>query len=201
MVTIAITGTIGAGKGTVVEYLQTKGWRQYSARQILIQELRKDGLALTRDNMTTKAQELRKRYGPGYIIGELLKHAQEDAHKAKTSSPATPFTGAIIESVRAVGEVTLLREYAERVYLLAVDASIERRYQRIVARGSSTDHVTFEKFVEDEQKEFNNKEPWSNNLKACIIAADFVIRNDGTVPELQHNVDEFLAKIASIASK
>ena len=45
MITIGITGTLGAGKGTIVEYLQKeKGFSHYSVRAFLTDE---EGLHLS----------------------------------------------------------------------------------------------------------------------------------------------------------
>lgn len=42
MIIIGITGTLGAGKGTVVEYLKTKGFKHFSVREFLTQEIKKE---------------------------------------------------------------------------------------------------------------------------------------------------------------
>ena len=45
MIIIGITGTIGAGKGTIVDYLMQKcGFRHYSVRQYLLDVIQKAGL-------------------------------------------------------------------------------------------------------------------------------------------------------------
>ncbi|MBR5146904.1 MAG: AAA family ATPase, partial [Bacteroidales bacterium] len=42
---IGITGTIGAGKGTIVDYLvKEKGYVHYSVREFLAEEVKKRGL-------------------------------------------------------------------------------------------------------------------------------------------------------------
>ncbi len=180
---IAITGTIGAGKGTIVEYLQTKGFAHYSARDFFLKEVRRRNLPETRDNILMIANELRKNHFPGYTIGELLKEAQAHGQDA------------VIESIRAFGEVDLLKEQAPGFILLAVDADLKVRYDRIVKRGSSTDNVTFEKFVADENKEMDAKEPWQTNIKGCMKQADFLLSNNGSVEELHQKIDDMLAKI------
>ena len=44
MIIIGITGTLGAGKGTIVDYLvQEKGFKHYSVRNYLIKEIEKGG--------------------------------------------------------------------------------------------------------------------------------------------------------------
>ncbi len=57
---IGITGTSGAGKGTVVDYLLKKGFKHYSVRDFLTEEILKRGLEPNRDNMIFVANELRK---------------------------------------------------------------------------------------------------------------------------------------------
>ena len=60
MIIIGITGTLGAGKGTIVDYLTiNKGFKHYSVRQYLIEEIEKKGLPVNRDTMTEVANNLR----------------------------------------------------------------------------------------------------------------------------------------------
>ena len=63
---IGITGTLGAGKGTIVDYLVKKyRFNHFSAREDVInKEIEKRSLPITRDNMVLVANDLRKNYGP-----------------------------------------------------------------------------------------------------------------------------------------
>jgi dephospho-CoA kinase len=183
MITIAITGTIGAGKGTIVDYLKTKGFTHYSVRAFLLEEIEKRGLAPTRDNMHAVADDLRKRFSPGYIIEELIKKAQRSG------------TSSVVESVRAIAEVEIFRSLAPQGSLIAVDANPEVRYARVKLRNSSTDNISYEKFLADEESEKNNQEPWKMNLVVCSQKADTLITNNGSVKELHEKIDQFLANI------
>ncbi len=180
---IGITGTIGAGKGTVVDYLvKNKGFKHFSARALIVEEIEKRGLENNRDNMVIVGNDLREKYGPGYVAEELFKRATE-------------FGGdAIIESLRAVGEIEALRKKGKFV-LLAVDADAEIRYKRISARGTSTDSISFEKFLADEEKEMNSTDINKQNLKKCIEMADFKIENNGTIDELNSKIKEIYEEI------
>lgn len=180
MVTIGITGTIGAGKGTVVDYLvKNKGFKHFSARGLIVEEIEKRGLVNNRDNMVLVANDLREKYGSGYVAEELFRRALAMGGNA------------VIESIRTVGEIETLRNKGKFI-LLAVDAEAKIRYQRVVKRGSSTDDVTFEKFLADEEKEMNSTDPNKQNLKKCIEMADFRLENNGTIEKLDSKIEEIL---------
>ena len=52
MLIIGITGTLGAGKGTVVEYLVEKqGFDHYSVRSFLLKEINRRGMPENRDSI------------------------------------------------------------------------------------------------------------------------------------------------------
>jgi dephospho-CoA kinase len=180
MIIIGITGTIGAGKGTVVEYLvKNKGFKYYSVRELIIEEVEKKGLEKNRDNMVTVANDLRQKYGSSYVADELYRRALVSGDNC------------IIESLRTVGEIESLKSKGSFV-LLAVDANPKTRYERILERKTTTDNVSFEKFLEDEKREMESDDPNKQNLKKCIELADFVIDNNGNLDELNSKIEEIL---------
>ena len=110
MITIGITGTLGAGKGTIVDYLvQNKGFVHYSVRAFLTEEIKRRGLDVNRDTMTAVGNDLRAQHGPSWIVEQLYERA------------AASGCNCIIESVRTPGEVQALRG-KPNFYLFAVDA-------------------------------------------------------------------------------
>ena len=183
MIIIGITGTLGAGKGTIVEYLvNNKGFKHYSVRQFLIEEIKKQGLQVNRDTMTEVANELRAKYSPSYIIEQLYKTAESNSGNA------------IIESIRTPGEVEFLKRQGN-FYLIAVDADPQIRYDRITLRASETDHISFETFIANEKREFTTSDPNKQNLSLCIQLADIVIQNNGNIVELQQQLENKLVGI------
>jgi dephospho-CoA kinase len=183
MIIIGITGTLGAGKGTVVEYLVGKrGFDHYSVRSFLLKEINRRGMAENRDSMVTVANELRGKHGPSYVTDQLYFEAAQVGKNC------------IIESIRTPGEIDSLREKG-RFFLFAVDADPLVRYQRITARQSETDHISFDTFTEDEAREMNTSDPNKQNLKACIREADFVMNNNGSREELFAEVEKILRQI------
>lgn len=182
MIIVWITGTLGAGKWTVVEYLVEKKWFQhFSVRAFLIQEIEKRGLPVNRDSMVLVANDLRAKYGPAYIIQQLYQQAK------------ISWKNTIIESIRAVGEVKALQD-KENFYLFAVDANPKTRYERIVLRGSETDKVSYEEFISNEQREMNNTDPTKQNIGECMQLADHHFDNNWTFEELYAQIESVIKK-------
>jgi dephospho-CoA kinase len=180
MLIIGITGTLGAGKGTIVDYLiKTKGFKHYSVRAFLIREIEKRGLTVDRDSMVIVANDLRAKHSPAYIAEQLFE-------EAKTSGE-----NCVIESIRTPGEVEALKRKGN-FYLFAVDAAPELRYSRIQSRQSETDHISFETFLENEQREMQSTDPNKQNIGKCITMADFVFENNGDINELNTKVEKIL---------
>ena len=176
---IGITGTLGAGKGTVVEYLvTTRGFKHFSVRDFLNAEIDKRGLEHNRDTMLAVANDLRATKGPGYIAEQLLAQAEEYGKDA------------VIESIRSLGEANHLKQHG--ALLWAVDAEVNTRYARITKRMSETDKVTFEKFNQDEAAEFTNTDPTKPNIKAVMQMSDAVLYNDTTPEEFFVQVEAAL---------
>lgn len=174
---IGVTGTIGAGKGTVVDYLvQEKGFIHLSVRDYLLGEIRHRGMEVEdRSAMRDVANELRATHGPAHIIEALYERAVERGEPA------------LIESIRAIGEAEFLK--SKGALILAVDADRKLRYERITARGASTDHVDFDTWVMQEERELASTEPWDMNVIGVMRMADVRIENDGTLEELHRKAD------------
>lgn len=181
---IGITGTIGAGKGTVVDYLVAKqGFRHYSVRACLVEEIRRRGLPVDRDSMTTVANDLRVAHGPEYFTMRLLGEAQDRSENA------------VIESIRTIGEASYLK--SQGASLWAVDAEVRTRYDRILARASETDHISFDKFLADEACEMANDDPTKQNISGVVALADVVLHNIGSKEDLYRQVDRALTPLAT----
>lgn len=183
MIIIGITGTLGAGKGTIADFLVKKrGFSHYSVREFLIREIEKRELPVNRPSMTIVGNDLRTRYGSGYIAEELYKEAVASGKNC------------IIESIRTEGEIIVLKKH-KNFYLFAVDADQRTRYQRVVARQSETDQISYEEFGANEKREFASDDPSKQNLSRCITLADYVFHNDGTREELEKQVNAVLEKV------
>ena len=106
MIIIGITGTLGAGKGTVVDYLVQKyHFVHFSVRDFLKEEVAKRNLPQNRDSFTQVANDLRRLYSPSYIVDQLYERAAQQSQNA------------IIESIRTPGEIDSLKQKADFILL------------------------------------------------------------------------------------
>lgn len=183
MIVIGITGTLGAGKGTIVDFLKIEyDFKHYSVRDYLVEEIKKLGMEINRDSMTDIANKLRATHSPSFITDQLYL-------KAKESN-----SNCVIESIRTPGEVISLQQKAN-FYLFAVDANPETRFKRIQSRKSSTDNIDFQTFLSNEKREMTTADPNKQNLGKCIDMADYVFNNDGDINTLNSKIKEVISKL------
>lgn len=186
MIIIGITGTLGAGKGTIVDFLtKKKGFDHYSVRAFLIEKIEKRNMPVNRDSMMVVANELRAKHSPSYIVEQLFERAAKSGKNC------------IIESIRTPGEAETLKTKGI-FYLFAIDAPAIIRYERIHKRNSETDNVSLETFLENEKREMQSSDPNKQNLSKCIEMADYIFENDETVEELEEKVDAVIDYIVHL---
>lgn len=178
---IGIAGTYGAGKGAVVQILKECGFAHCSARELFLEELRNKGIPADRESISAMANELRVKYGVSHVVDEYIKR----------HDPAVE--NVVIESIYTEGEVARIREAGG--YVLAVDASPDIRYDRIVHRMSETDKVSKEEFLRKQEAESRSTDPTKQNARTVMEQADYTIINEGTFEELKVEVDYILEKI------
>jgi dephospho-CoA kinase len=178
---IAVTGTNGSGKGTLVRFLEELGFEHFSARALLLEEIEKHGLGSDRSAMQKIGNTLRQEHGPDYVARELLQRV------IASGSPKV-----VIESIRCPGEVHFLRDHGAQ--LLAVDDEVGVRYARIFKRAHSTDNVTLEEFVEQERVESIGTKEWDMNIPACVAEADYIFSDNGDIDSFRERVNTWAGK-------
>jgi dephospho-CoA kinase len=170
---IGLTGTNGAGKGEAAAFFSARGYAYFSLSDVIREELRARGEAVSRDNLIRAGNELRERYGPDVLAQRIM---------AKVGGPA------VIDSIRNTHEVAFLRLQPGFI-LLAIDAPVEVRFARVAARGRDESAADLESFRKKEEQERTGGET-SQQLEACMAAADRLILNDGTIPDLHRKLEE-----------
>jgi dephospho-CoA kinase len=183
---IGITGSFGAGKGVVVDYLvKKKGFKHYSARAFIQAEAKKQGLDISKGREVTipVANALRAQHGATYIIESLYSQALQGGGDA------------VIESIREVPGVTFIKEHGGVVW--GVDAEPKLRYERAFARASETDHVSFEEWLAQEKRESNPDDPTKQDIFGALKVSDVILKNDATLEELFAQIENALQQAQS----
>lgn len=179
---IGLTGENCAGKSTIAEYLMKKGFYYYSLSDVIREEVRAEGKAVTRENLIRKGNELREKFGPGILGAKMAGNVQKDKNY-------------VIDSIRNPAEVEELRKLG-RFFLFYVTAPPEARFERIKARNREEDPQTYEAFLHIEKMEMENAEKTKQNLKKTFAMADKRIENERGFAELHDAVDKSLAELS-----
>lgn len=176
---IGIAGTLASGKGTVVEYLKSKGYRHYSSSGTLKRILTERGLPHDREHMSQLAEELVKTHEGG-VLGMNLEQAKADGAEH-----------VVLEAIHRVSEADFVRSRGGKIW--GVDADVEVRYQRTLARREGEkDAVTFERFKESIAREEEGKRDVSSNIRAVLDNADVLLMNNGTKHDLDKEIEAAL---------
>ena len=173
---IGIVGTLGAGKGTVVEYLKQQGFSHYSASGYLREVIESEGGTPNRESYSALATKIRQADEAG-LAKILYTRAEQDGVK-----------DAIIEALHDEGEAEYVKKSGG--ILLGIDVAPKIRYARQQARGSEKDDVTFEEFLVQIAREEEGE--GHHNIHGALKMTDHIIMNDGTIEDLYEKVEEWL---------
>ncbi len=184
---IGLTGTNGAGKTEVADYLRSRGFEYHSLSDEIRTEIRKRGQEITREVLISVGNELRSRYGPGVLAERVLRRLDRNHNY-------------VVDSIRNPSEVEALRSRGD-FRLLCVDADIRLRFSRTRERGRERAAQTLEQFVAEESRELDSHDPANQQLIATRRLADITIQNDGSIEDLRMQLDRLLPEIMSNFSR
>jgi dephospho-CoA kinase len=181
---LGLTGPMGSGKGTVADYLKTKGFFYTSTSDRIREEIRARGEEITRESLCRVSDELRAEFGPEVLASRTWDIVMKQENDF-----------AIIDSIRNELEVDFLKKQ-KGFYLLGIDAPMEIRFERVKDRNREGDALTWEEFVKQAAIDFDSGlGKMGRNVSACLAKADFLIENTGTLEELKEKIDDVITKI------
>jgi dephospho-CoA kinase len=176
---IGISGTNGAGKDTLADWLADQGWLFVSVSDLLREELNKRGLPIERENLRNLSAQWRREFGLGVLIDRAVSEYERLSQK-------NDFEGLVVSSIRNSGEADRIHELGGQVVWIDADAKI--RYERIMGRMRGTeDRKTFQQFLAEEQAEMSRSGDVATlDMTAVKEKTDIFIQND------TKTLDEFI---------
>lgn len=162
---IGLVGKNGSGKSLACEYLKTLGFQAVSLSDVLRDILTKEGKPLDRDTLTHRANELKLSEGTD-VLAKRCWLATQTSEKV------------VFDSIRHPSEAEFLVKSG--VCLIGTTTSLETRYNRIASRGGATDHIDFETFKRQDEREASGDSA-GQNLDATLALCHKVVQNDDTI--------------------
>lgn len=180
---LCLVGQPGSGKDMVANHLElSRNFRHISTGNIIREEMTKRGLPTDRENMRTFSRQMREEVGnmyPANIAAKRIIAAEKIVANTVISGP------------RNVAEIEFLKKkFGKNFILVAVDAPIKVRYERIKkGRGRTGDDISFVQFKAQEEAELNSK---THELSKLLSMADYTVDNSQSEVNTFRQVDEIL---------
>jgi deoxycytidylate deaminase/dephospho-CoA kinase len=181
---IALTGPFGAGLTTAANRMQSQhGYQNVSVSAGLRNEWagRYENQLPARSDLQRLGDELRQEGGPGALVDHALSQADLDA-----GGPI------VIESIKNVGEITVLRRlFGYRLLLVAILSDIDVRIQRLIPLydelGLDPSHVK-----DDDLRDRNEEVPYGQEVELCIDLADIILLNNDSMQDFLTKIDDLV---------
>ena len=184
---IGIVGMYASGKDTAANHLEKNNFRHYSLSDEIRAELMSKKIKITRDNLIKAGNELREKFGPSILAERVIVKINKDNYKCGNN------LNHVVTSIRNPAELEVLREMDEFI-LVAVDADVKKRFEWLKERARENDSATFKEFITKEKIE-QSSDPNKQQLHKVIKEAKIIIKNDGTLEELQEKINKLVVDL------
>lgn len=184
---VCIVGMPGSGKSVVADELVKNDFVFLRFGQITLDTVKERGLEQNEKSEREVREGLRKEYGMAAFailnipkIDELLKKSD-----------------VVVDGLYSWSEYKILKDkYGKSMFVLAVFAPPETRYERLTNRSVAGDEARrFRNFTKEEARSRDYAEIENLEKGGPIVMADFTIVNTGTVDQLKEKIGEVLSQI------
>ena len=174
---IVIVGMPGAGKSLASSVMKTRKVPVFVSGDIVRTEARRRNLKFTRKNLGELMLRLRREEGMGAVAKRLIPMVEKAENRF-----------VVYEGARSVEEVDELRRRFD-VITIAIHASSQARYRRLLRRGRSDRPRGWSDFVERDNRELGV------GISKLIALADRTIENEDTKADLKRRTKRLLKTI------
>lgn len=178
---IALVGMSGSGKSVAVDYLTSKGYPKVYFGGMIYKEMAKRGVERTPDSERDFREMIRETEGKDWVVRQVIDEVH-DLMKAGQKR-------IILDGVYSWTEYkTLKHEFPGMLTFVAIVVTKKLRYKRVAARPDRP-------FNAEEIKERDRSEIENLEKGGPIAAADYYVLNDGTVADMEKNLQKILDEI------
>ena len=179
MKVVALVGMAGAGKTEAARLFEKEGFTRIRFGDITDEEVRKRGWDLDEENERRARESLRKQYG-------MAAYAMLNLSRIDLALKTAPV---VVDGLYSWEEYIFLKGYyQDNLYIVAVYASPQTRYDRLCIRAERP--LTLEEAAGRDRAEIEGI-----NKSGPIAMADFTIVNEETFRELKHDVKKAAAAL------
>jgi len=176
---IGVTGMQGAGKSILCSIATQRGIPVIEMGELVLEEMRSKGIAITNESIRNYATELRERHGRDYVAEKAIRRI------SKIRAGAV-----VVSGVRGYAEVKRFRqEYGSGFTLVAFFAPQKTRFERVLKRSREGDPADWNEFAWREEKEL------ALGIAEATALADYIIINTGTVEAAKKDATKLLKKL------
>ncbi len=177
---VGVVGMPGSGKSFVDDVAVEMGFSIVIMGDVIREEVSKMGLEPNPKNVGRVMVEIRRREGPAVVAKKCIPIVQSLLNR-----------DVMVEGIRNLAEVYEFRRRFPGFKLIAIYASPETRFRRIVNRSRSDDAVNWQTFTKRDLREIKV------GIGSAIALADYALINEGTVRCFKANVKKCLKAILS----
>src|SRR6266478_1985380 len=170
---IGFTGPFGSGCSTASGILASRrGYRPFLLSSIIAERWKEENTsrAPSRADLQELGNETRRKSGnPGALAEMAIGKLEQDAKE---------WNCVVIDGIRNVGEIEVLRErFGRRFYLLAMECPASERWRRLQS-GYVKNGLTIEDFLRDNERDRFQEYAHGQQVQLCVDRADVLLIND-----------------------
>ncbi len=188
---LVVVGLQGSGKTTVARLLRDRGYIVIELGDIWRELVKKAGIPME-DTKATREFTMQLREKEGKDI--YARYAVERI--------PTPAKKVVIMGVRSTYEMDYIKGHIKDVKVLALEAPLQARFERMRDRGKPEDPKTMEEFMwleaRNNQGFMADKKEAEHGLLVLVKNADYTIHNTGKMEKLGEELDKALSKIPGL---
>ncbi len=182
---VLITGLPGSGKSVVSNVAKEMGFPIFIMGEIVFEKTAEEGYSLSPENVAMMAKKLREELGKPAVAILTVQKVRKMMEKCALSKDVV-----FIEGLRSVSEYEYFSDVFDNVHLIAVLASQETRYKRIIERQRADKEKSVDDLARRDMREL------SFGVSDLVLMADkYIINEQIELIDFEESIKNFLLNL------